>query len=140
MSGTSPHAALLEALTRIEKWVGEFPESGKTWPDGRPMPYGSAYGSNGERDYMRAIAREAIKRAAIAQAAEPPGWELEVGASGWVSIRNIASQCGQDFYQDRDPLIFAFLKALAAPNPGAQENSTAEPTTPRGTVQNFSQS
>lgn len=57
---------LRAALTRIEKWFGEFPETGKFWDnaDGsisdRPMNYGAYYGSNGERDYMRAIARKAL--------------------------------------------------------------------------------
>jgi hypothetical protein len=51
------------ALRRIEKWFGEFPETGKFWDDAeeRPMSYGACYGSNGERDYMRGIAREALK-------------------------------------------------------------------------------
>lgn len=48
----------------------------------------------------------------------PEGWVLESGLSGfddtrWVCVRNLESQCGQDFYEDRDPLIFAFLFALA---------------------------
>lgn len=49
----------------------------------------------------------------------PAGWQLESGSS-WISIRNLASQCGQDFYKDRDPLIYGFLLALAtaAPSPG----------------------
>jgi len=49
------------ALKRIAKWVGEFPESGRIWQDGSPMSYGAAFGSNGERDYMRQLAREALE-------------------------------------------------------------------------------
>lgn len=51
------------ALTKIEKWFGEFPPTGEFWPktDGtisdRPMSYGACFGSNGERDYMRSVAR-----------------------------------------------------------------------------------
>jgi hypothetical protein len=39
------------ALKRIEKWFGEFP-----YPT-----YGTDWGSNGERDFMRQIAREALE-------------------------------------------------------------------------------
>jgi hypothetical protein len=49
------------ALKKIEKWFDEFPDSGAFLDDGSPMPYGSAFGSNGERDYMRMIARDALK-------------------------------------------------------------------------------
>ncbi len=52
---------LRAALERIERWHGEFPPTGKTWPEsGNPVSYGSQYGSNGERDYMRAVARAAL--------------------------------------------------------------------------------
>lgn len=47
------------------------------------------------------------------QGRAPAGWQLESG-SGWISIRNLASQCGQDFYKDRDPLIYGFLAALGS--------------------------
>lgn len=54
------------ALRTIEAW--KLPPTGKFWPntDGsntdsdRPMSYGACYGSNGERDYMRAVARQAL--------------------------------------------------------------------------------
>lgn len=50
-----------EALAKIERWFGEFPETGRVWPGGGgPMSYGAAFGSNGERDFMRAIARAAL--------------------------------------------------------------------------------
>jgi len=53
-------AELERALRRIEKWFGEFPPSERHWPDGAEMSYGIAFGSNGERDYMRTIARAAL--------------------------------------------------------------------------------
>ena len=51
-----------EALERIVKWHGEFPEvttefNGKV----EKCSYGIAYGSNGERDFMREIARKALE-------------------------------------------------------------------------------
>ena len=51
------------ALQRIERWFGEFPETGEFWDNDarRPMSYGARYGSNGERDFMRQIAREALQ-------------------------------------------------------------------------------
>ncbi len=58
--------SLRGALRRIEKWYGEFPDTGKFWEntDGtisdRPMSYGACNGSNGERDYMRGIARKVL--------------------------------------------------------------------------------
>lgn len=62
------NAELLEALERIERWFGEFPETGKVWEgSGEPMSYGACYGSNGERDFMRLIARNALSKAKEAQ-------------------------------------------------------------------------
>lgn len=49
------------ALRRIEKWFGEFPDTGQKWPvSGEPVSYGACYGSNGERDFMRGVARSAL--------------------------------------------------------------------------------
>lgn len=59
---TAERDELREALERIEKWFGEFPETNKFWPDGSPMSYGTCYGSNGERDYMRELARIALAK------------------------------------------------------------------------------
>ncbi|WP_091739868.1 hypothetical protein [Phenylobacterium immobile] len=51
---------LAEALIKIERWFGEFPDTGKTWPNGSPVSYGASWGSNGERDFMRVVARQAL--------------------------------------------------------------------------------
>jgi len=56
------HEALREALRRIEQW--EMPETGRVWDDGTPMSYSAAFGSNGERDVIRGIARAALTEAA----------------------------------------------------------------------------
>jgi len=48
------------ALRRIERWFGEFPPSGRHYDDGTEMSYGAAFGSNGERDFMRKVARDAL--------------------------------------------------------------------------------
>lgn len=54
---------LREALTKIEKW-SDFPVTGRYWDEDsktRPMSYGACYGTNGERNYMRGVARAAIE-------------------------------------------------------------------------------
>lgn len=55
---------LRAALTKIEKWFGEFPATGKFWDEQKTdeMSYSACYGSNGERDYMRGVARDALAR------------------------------------------------------------------------------
>jgi hypothetical protein len=49
-------------LKIIQKW--QLPATGQFWDDDktRPMSYGACYGSNGERDFMRNIANEALNR------------------------------------------------------------------------------
>ena len=56
---------LRQALERIERWFGEFPETDRFWDDEKtqPMTYGAAFGANGERDYMRSVARHALTQA-----------------------------------------------------------------------------
>lgn len=54
---------MFEVLVKIEKWFGIFPETGQTWEDGSPVSYVAARGSNGERDYVRELAREALRHA-----------------------------------------------------------------------------
>jgi hypothetical protein len=50
-----------EALEKIHTWIGQFPATGKNWPDSQePVSYGAAYGSNGERDFMRNVAGKAL--------------------------------------------------------------------------------
>ena len=49
------------ALERIAKWFDEFPRVTDE-KNGTTMSYGAAYGSNGERDYMRQIATEALEK------------------------------------------------------------------------------
>lgn len=54
---------LREALTRIAKWHGEFPATGLFWDEPantRPMSHSAAFGSTGERDYMRQVAAQAL--------------------------------------------------------------------------------
>ena len=51
---------LRAALAKIAKWFGEFPPSGREWQPGEPMSYGAAFGSNGERDFMRQVAVDAL--------------------------------------------------------------------------------
>jgi hypothetical protein len=48
------------ALRKIARWRDEFPPTGRTWDDGSPMSYGACFGSNGERDYMRQVALDAL--------------------------------------------------------------------------------
>lgn len=59
--GAERELRLQEALRLIERW--EFPLSGRYWDDEktRPMRYSAAFGSNGERDYMRKVARDALE-------------------------------------------------------------------------------
>jgi hypothetical protein len=56
-------ARLRSALERIARWHGEFPETGRYWDEPantRPLTYGAAHGSSGERDYMRRVAMDAL--------------------------------------------------------------------------------
>lgn len=52
---------LKEALEKIAKW--EMPKTGRYWDSNslEPMSYAACYGSNGERDFIRNIASEALK-------------------------------------------------------------------------------
>lgn len=56
----SENNRLRAALERIEKWHGEFPDTGRQWDDGEAMSYMACFGSDGERDYMREAARLAL--------------------------------------------------------------------------------
>ena len=50
------------ALAKIERWFGEFPATEEFWDKEktRPMSYAACFGSNGERDFMRDVARSAL--------------------------------------------------------------------------------
>lgn len=54
---------LLEALNKIANW--ELPATGKFWDkeETQPTSYETEYGSNGARDYMKSLAKAAIKKA-----------------------------------------------------------------------------
>jgi hypothetical protein len=51
-----------EALQKVLKW--EMPVTGQFWDkeEKQPMSYAAAYGSNGERDYIKSIAKAAISK------------------------------------------------------------------------------
>lgn len=57
------------ALERIAAW--EMPVTGRTWDDGTPMSYAACYGSNGERDHIKAMARAALALSPPATGAKP---------------------------------------------------------------------
>lgn len=50
----------VEALQKVMEW--KMPVTGQFWDkDGKePMSYAAAFGSNGERDYIKSIANDAI--------------------------------------------------------------------------------
>jgi hypothetical protein len=52
---------LEEALRRVAEW--RLPATGRFWDTTRkdPMSYGSCYGTNGERDFMREVASAALE-------------------------------------------------------------------------------
>lgn len=63
---TKNEEIMYNALLKIQTWFGEFPHTGKYWQneDGsisdREMSWSVCFGSNGERDYMRKVASEAL--------------------------------------------------------------------------------
>lgn len=61
MEKTTRELILEKALLEIENW--NMPPTGKFWDEEktRPMSYASCYGSNGEREYVRNIARKALE-------------------------------------------------------------------------------
>ena len=67
-AGWAAAESLAGALGRVLKWHGEFPETGHFWDDGSPMSYSAAFGSNGERDFMRGVAETALIAFAAARA------------------------------------------------------------------------
>jgi hypothetical protein len=93
------------ALQRIAKWIGEFPPSGFTWENGSPVSYGDAFGSNGERDYMRQVASEALKKIRHGSVLEPSEDRLYKTAR---TLLDLYSQHGPDKFEAR----FGTLKIL----------------------------
>lgn len=59
-------ARLRLALSKIARWYGEFPKV--VDPEGKKCSYAAAYGSNGERDYMRMVAQDALSPATTERA------------------------------------------------------------------------
>lgn len=49
-----------DALEAVIRW--EMPITGKFHKSGDPMSYGHCYGSNGERDYIRDLATQALAK------------------------------------------------------------------------------
>lgn len=49
---------LEDALHKVAKW--ETPLTGKCWDDGSPTSYETEHGSNGVRDYFKALAMDAL--------------------------------------------------------------------------------
>lgn len=49
---------LIAVLEKISNW--RLPETDIKWADGTPMSFGAAYGSNGERDYIKSLAASAL--------------------------------------------------------------------------------
>jgi len=48
------------ALEAVNGW--KMPETGRHWDDGEIMSYGACFGSNGERDFIRNLSREALDK------------------------------------------------------------------------------
>lgn len=64
IAASAPNKQLVAALQRIANW--DMPPPVKI-SDGTTISYAAAYGSNGVRDYMRAIARDALASAGEVQ-------------------------------------------------------------------------
>lgn len=77
--GEEREQRLQDALQRIAKWVGEFPETGRFWDKEKtePMSYSACWGSNGEREFMRKVAQDALDGCKGKSAGEE-------GQAGWV--------------------------------------------------------
>lgn len=89
----SNEKTLRAALERIARWHGEFPPTGRTWDDGSPMSYAACFGSNGERDYMRQIARVALEQTQFpAETEAEPGLQVYgalLDQDGWICSMHI---------------------------------------------------
>lgn len=97
--------AMRVALQRIARWHKEFPPTGQMWDDGSPMSYSAAYGSNGERDYMRQVALNALAVAPSATTfATPAGWKL-VPAKPTKQMKDAAHRCQWADKYDENPRL-----------------------------------
>lgn len=107
---TKPAAApevaeeLRKALQTVARW--EVPPTGKTWDDGSPMSYAACYGSNGERDYMRQVALNAL---AATPAASTPAAPAEL-----LTIERIGQLIEQHTDRDFGLIVEPFARAIAA--------------------------
>ena len=65
-SSCADYVQMQSALEKIARWHGEFPDTNRYWDPKKPqcadnqMSYAACYGTNGERDYMRQVARDAL--------------------------------------------------------------------------------
>lgn len=82
------NAGLKAACERVSMW-NEFPQA-TLRSTGEVVPYVVAYGSNGERDYMRNIATTALKETPATDAflAEVRAQGVERLANAWYAIAN----------------------------------------------------
>lgn len=116
---------LRAALEKIERWFGEFPPTGKFWNEHDPvakreMSYGACFGSNGERDYMRSVARKALdlssSSAPSATAVHPDTARLDfierMGRnSNWVA-RHSNTGRGYRLHNDKDGIALSARAAI----------------------------
>jgi hypothetical protein len=92
----------------------EFPETGLFWSndDGsesdRPMSYGAAWGSNGERDYMRSVARQTLSALA-----HPPAQGLSLSFTLEEARANMVQADGTPCFPPRPA-------ALSQPGPASE--------------------
>lgn len=59
---------LVEALRAIARW--DLPICDEKHTNGSPMSFGTAHGSNGEREHIRSVARHALLSSAVAERRE----------------------------------------------------------------------
>lgn len=57
-------------LRQIARWEGEMPSTGHRNPNGTEPSFATLFGSNGERDFMRALAQSAVEDLAEAEVAK----------------------------------------------------------------------
>lgn len=81
---------LRNALERIARWHGEFPRVPDRQSESGTISYSMAYGSNGERDFMRQVALDALAAAPSpapvpeSQAGDDLRYATELARAIWV--------------------------------------------------------